>query len=504
MENSSSEQRIFGSESLHARLTLIYLGLPALVFLVGFIDSSMALPFLALLTSSLFFELRARPESGRSFSRPEWRWPAISGAMALVVLLLVGFPSGPFAWDWVKHWALVNVLSSTEWPTSIEVEGVPHFLRFYMGAYLVPAAVTRLLHLPTWMSFGLWLGFGYGLVIWMAARCAFARRPLAVLGASALFVGVAGADIWLLTLLRDLAGVQAMPMLGTHSEWWSYATLGLPVQYSSILAALVWVPHQSIATFLVAGSLLFRDEPEDFPTNLLAYGLLALWSPFGMIGLLPLLAIRAWPVRTAWLAPRIVVAGVAAGAFAALMAALLAGGLSGQVACFTCVPERIVTIGPKVLLFLAVELAFFAIVLRNRLFRDPVCIACLVVLGLLPFIGGDTPDLVMRVSLGPLCILALISVKTLFSDARPSKLVTAVALLLCLPTSLGEIVYQRTSGRAHFELATKAPQDPLSSRWYSTFAPTSEITMDQYVRLVPPTEWGQYFTTTLPGVYRSR
>jgi hypothetical protein len=373
-----------------------------------------------------------------------------------------------------------------------------------MGAYLVPAAATRLMHLPTWMSFGLWLGLGYGLVIWMAARCTVARRPLAVLGASALFVGVAGADIWLLTLLRDLAGAQPMPMFGTHSEWWGYATLGLPIQYSSILAALVWVPHQSIATFLVAGGLLFRSDPEDFPSNLLAYGLLALWSPFGMIGLLPLLAIRAWRVRTAWLAPRIVVAGAAAAAFAGLVAFILAGGLSGQVACLGCVPERIVTIGPKILVFLGIELAFFAIVLRSRLVRDPVCVACLVVLVVLPFVGGDTPDLVMRVSLGPLCILALISVETLFSDARPSRLATAIALLLCLPTAIGEIVYQRTSGRAHFELATKAPQDPLSSRWYFTFAPTSEITMEQYVRLVPPTEWGQYFTTSLPTLYRSR
>lgn len=502
MNPSMDENRGAGSESIHARLTLLYLGLPALVFLLGFIDWSFALPILAGVVSSLFLELRARPESGRRFGRPDRRTVLVSAAIGLAVLLVVGFPNGPFAWDWVKHWSLLNALSSSAWPTTIDVEGVPHFLRFYMGAYLVPAALARFLHVPTWLGFGAWLWLGYALVVWMAVQRASHLGSRALIGAGALLLGIAGADIWILTLLRNLSGAPAMPMLGTHSEWWMYATLGVPLQYSSILAALVWVPHQSIATLLVAGGLLFRDEAEDFPGHLLAYGLLALWSPFGMIGLLPLLLVRGWRYRAAWLKPRIVVAGASAAAFAGLMVVLLAGGVPGRIACVACAPERIASDGHHYLLFFAVELAFFAIVLGRRLVRDPVCVVCVAVLAILPLVAGDTPDLVMRVSLGPLGVLGLLCVDELFRASSVKKLAWTVALLLCVPTALGEVVYQRTSGRAHFALAQLAPQDPLASRWYFSFAPTSAIDLTLYMRVVPPTEWGQYFATEQPLVYR--
>lgn len=502
MNPSLDDRRPAGSESIHERLVLLYLGLPAVVFLLGFIDGSFAIPIVACIVASLYLELRARPESGRRFGPIDRRLVFLSGAIGLVVLLVVGFPSGPFAWDWVKHWALLNAMASSDWPTTIDVEGVPHYLRFYMGAYLVPAALARFASLPTWLGFGLWLWLGYGLVVWMAVRRAGHLRTRAALGAGALLLGIAGADIWSLTLLRNLSGAPAMPMLGTHSEWWMYATLGVPVQYSSILAALVWVPHQSIATLLVAGALLFRDEAEDLPGNLLAYGLLALWSPFGMIGLLPLVLLRGWRFRAAWLKPRVVVAGAAAASFAGLMAVLLSGGVPGKLACLACVPERIASDGLDYLIFLAVELAFFAIVLGRRLVRDPVCLACVALLAILPLVAGDTPDLVMRVSLGPLGILALLSVDELFRGSSPKKLAWTVALLLCVPTALGEVAYQRSSGQAHLALARLAPQDPLASRWYFSFAPTSAIEMPLYMRVVPPTEWGQYFTTERPPVYR--
>lgn len=489
-------------ESIHARLVLVYLALPAVLFLVGFIQPAFALPILALLAAALFLELRPRPESGRRFAGVDGWGVATSVGLALLVLLVVGFPRGPFAWDWVKHWALLNALAAGDWPTVFEVGGVPHYLRFYMGAYLVPAALSRWLGIPTWVSFGAWLWLGYALVIWMAAGSVRRRSALAMLGAGALFLGIAGADVWISTLLRNLAGAEAMPMLGTHAEWWLDASFGISIQYSSILSALVWVPHQSIATFLVAGGLLFRDEVEDLPTNLLSFGLLALWSPFGMIGLLPLLLLRGWRLRSAWHAPRLLAAGAASVGFAGLMVAVLAGGAPGQLACLGCVPGRIASDGAKYLLFLAVELAFFALILGRRLVRDPVCLVCVALLCILPLVGGSTPDLVMRVSLGPLGVLALASVQRIFSEPRVNGLALFVALLLCLPSALGEIVYQRSAGRAHAMLAQHAPEDRLASRWYFAFAPSSELGMNLYVQLVPPAEWGQYFVLEPPSVYR--
>jgi hypothetical protein len=85
-----------------------------------------------------------------------------------------------------------------------------------------------------------------------------------------------------------------------------------------------------------------------------------------------------------------------------------------------------------------------------------------------------------------------------------NRLALSIALLLCAPTAIGEMVYQLESGSAHHALAQRAPRDPLASLWYRTFAPSADVAMDLYMRIVPPAEWGQYFTASPPPVYRSR
>ncbi len=116
-----------------------------------------------------------------------------------------------------------------------------------------------------------------------------------------------GADFFAGTAWRAATGMGVQGVLGMHHEWWFYHLSGVPLQYSAMTTALLWAPNQAIATFLVATLLSDGDRVRTPWRALCSYCLLALWSPLGMIGLLPLALYTAFRIvrvglraRAAW------------------------------------------------------------------------------------------------------------------------------------------------------------------------------------------------------------
>jgi hypothetical protein len=97
----------------------------------------------------------------------------------------MGFATGQFCWDWIKHWALLNALVDSPWPVRLTLDAEPAYLRFYIGAYLVPAGLARLtggsvvVWTALWYALGLALAFGM-LVRELAGLSSF-RRFVALL-----------------------------------------------------------------------------------------------------------------------------------------------------------------------------------------------------------------------------------------------------------------------------------------------------------------------------------
>jgi hypothetical protein len=488
-------RHLYASRSTTRHLEIAYLALPAIIFALGFLEWWAAISISVLLGIACFLVFTERSE------RPSNTSAAYIGVCAAaVVLFLAGFPDGPFAWDWIKHWALVNALGTEPWPVVLELGGVERHLRFYLGAYLVPAFSHKLF--PTidlHFALGAWFFGGFALVF--RTVCALGATKWQSVAAAILLILLGGADAFAEHVARGLQGLPAAPWFGIHYEAWAVHIFRLPIEFSSFLTALVWVPHQSIATFLVTGLILFNDRRGGLGAAALGFGLLSLWSPYGMIGLFPLMLLLAWEKRRELLEWHTATKVLAGASIALCMVAYLSTELPSGGACFSCLPNRIHLL-PDLLFFWLVELVSFALILRRHITRDITCVISLAILLVLPLLHGQTPDLVMRASMGPLFVLGVRSIQTILQEgsAKFATLPLLLALGLCAPAAVSEAIYIRTGARAH---AAFDSRDPLGEEWIRAGAATkTTYSVREFFELCG---WGylpQYFSKEQPRMLR--
>lgn len=487
-------RHLYPSRATTRSLEIAYLALPAIVFALGFLEWWAGITVVLLLgvgCTLLFIE--RREQSGNAWST------YVGVCAAAVVLLLAGFPTGPFAWDWVKHWALVNALGTEPWPVVLELNGTAQHLRFYLGAYLVPSLSHKLLpSIDLHFALGAWFFGGFALVF--RTVCALGATKWQSVAAAMLLLLLGGADAFAEHIARAMQRLPAAPWFGIHYEAWGANAFQLPIEFSSFFTALVWVPHQSIATFLVGGLILFNDRKGGFGAAALGYGLLSLWSPYGMIGLLPLILLLAWEKRRELLEWRTSIQLLAGAAVALCMVDYLSTELPSGGACFSCLPSRLYLI-PDLFIFLAIELAAFALILRQRIVQDIACLISFGTLLVLPLLHGQTPDLVMRASMGPLFVLGVRSIQTIFQGPPTGRttLLFVLALGLCTPTAVSEAIYIRTGGLAH---AAFDSRDPLGKKWIRTAATRTTYDVHEFFEICGWEFLPQYFSRERPHLLR--
>lgn len=257
--------------------SLAYLGLPVLIFLIGWLKPLWALLFAicALATTVALGrgQERARMPHG-------WRW--WHGALMVVVLGMVISTQGAGGfgiqnWDWTKHLAVLRDLMDRPWPVMYHTTKDTVSLTYYV-AYYLPAALVGS-HLG-------WTAANTTLWLWTILGCALAGFWL---------VALSGARWWIAMLFLllfsgcDVIGgvlrpseLDARPWFGNFDlEWWSKRWV-IP----SNLTLIAYVPHQAIAGWLFTGLLIhgLRGQGEKYP----AAGLVVLsmvWSPFITVGL---------------------------------------------------------------------------------------------------------------------------------------------------------------------------------------------------------------------------
>jgi hypothetical protein len=241
------------------------------------------------------------------------------------------------------------------------------------------------------------------------------------------------------------------------------------------------------------------NSPAGVRAALLAYGVLALWSPFGMIGLLPLVVFVLWSRRHTVLVGASLYQALAALAFALVVATYLAheppaigmGGASiaGNLAGFA-----------GYLPFLVVELAPFALLLRRTLWQEPALLVCLVTLTALPVFEGSVGDFVMRASMGPLAILSVRAATQLLVDLHSRRIrYAALALFLSVPTVASEVAYHLNGGATQRKVAT---DDTAYERWLTVFAEGERIGLTHFFDTCGWRYVAQYFSATPAWVLR--
>jgi hypothetical protein len=469
---------------------LCHIAAPCLIFLVSFVRPVIGWPLAAGLALLLYKLIAA----DKWTVLPRVMLPAAT--LSLAVVLLVGIPTGHSCLDWIKHWALINEIANRSWPVSLVLHGEKTYLRYYLASYLFPALAHKAMpFMPVVVAATAWFYAGYFLVFWSIGALLQRRSAWTATLGMVLAAMLSGGD----ALIRQLVGVMTQnPLhgwLGYHYHSWP-ELWGWPLQFDSGIANLAWVPHQSIPVFLVTAMFLFDRSKLSLARAIVAFGLLALWSPYGMIGLLSLLALRCRQER------RKLATGYATGAivlgvtFALLVASYLSTDLPKSGINLNLKSTTLAEVG-FIGVFLIVGLCAFLLILQRRAFSDSFCFVALATLVVIPFLHGDTVDFVARSSMGPLFVLALCSAETLldFKLIRQRVVTAALALAICVPASLSEIVYHVEKGSVyHTAEGSKLPEANIYGRFSTGYTLTANGFFDtcgweferQYFSFVDP------------------
>lgn len=425
-------------------LSFLYLLVPSVIVLLRFQAWSTAIPVALAAVAAVWWLAvcwRVAPVPA-----PSWRWSASWPflMLAAVAAWTIGVIP-PFAQneDWIKHYALFNILSDQSWPPAVATEQGIGTLRYSLGYYVVPSLIAKLtgpaslgLAIYAWTMLGLYLSL----------TLAFAAKAVPVAGRfllGAVFLLFSGADV----VGRGI--VHSKLVLPMHYEWW--AGFG---EFSSSITSIVWTPQHALSAW-IATFLIVRYPQRTVQGAGVLGAAVAIWSPFSAVGIAPVLA---WAVYKAglrhlltWMnliaAPVLLFAG-------AMFLTRDAGGIpTGFVwnhIDFT--GNHIVFSTARWLLFVALEFVLIALSLLVVTPRRAglIAIATITLLLLSLTDVGVSSDLMMRGSLpalGILAALAAVAVVTAPNTWRKAPLVAC--LLLGVVTPMGEIM--RGLNRDRFE-----------------------------------------------------
>lgn len=327
--------------------------------------------------------------------RVSWRTLAVCAGVATVLLLLGGEGRMFHAnLDWRVRDAVLRDLGVHPWPFAYMFRGLPEVLRAPLGMYLIPALAMKV----GGQTVGDWVLLAQNallltLVLALGSTL-FAGRRRAV--ALVVFVGFSGLDA-LGSRLAD-----GLP-LADHLESWAS-----PLQYSSHVTQLFWVPQHALAGWIGAlGFLLWRERKVTLGVFLTLVPLTVFWSPLGALGVLPFAALAG---LTALVRRELRPWDVALPALACVLAIPVLLYLSADTGA---VGARPMGLRANVYLaFVALEVLPLLLVASWAAWARPFGRATLALVAamllLLP-LGqvGWASDFVMRVSIAPLALLAL-------------------------------------------------------------------------------------------------
>lgn len=263
------------------QLIYLYLLLPFLIFLFGWVRWYIALPMAAVILVCAFRMMRRSP----SLWVPELNRENLEKLIfiTLIILLWVYLSGiGGFVYQNDDHiWrnAMFNVLVSEKWPviSTVELNGetATRGFTYYIGFWLPAAVVGKIFGLQAGYYFqAIWAALG--ILLFYYCICAVLKKisvwPLLV------FIFFSGMDILGCYVLgMDLSAL----MPAAHLEWWTC------FQFSSFTTQLFWVFNQALPAWLIT-MVLYLQKNNKYCIFLLALSMLCSTLPF--VGLIPFAA----------------------------------------------------------------------------------------------------------------------------------------------------------------------------------------------------------------------
>jgi hypothetical protein len=434
--------------------------LAGLVLLLG-TDNILLLRFLGLASPAIFaaatlslavlfgclVRLTSRLQQGIPLSRL-----GICLGVAAVVMLLGGEGRIFYAnTDWQIRDAVLNDMIRSTWPVVYPHDGGPMLLRAPIGMYLLPALVGKL---------GGLVSADWALLV----QNSLVLGTILALG-SLLFPSSRGRRIALLVLLAfsgmDTIGVilgrpsQLLPITRNIDGYGG-------IQYDANLTLAFWVPQHALIGWL--GALLFllwRAERISLGAFLSPLPLAALWSPLGLVGVMPFVAIAGAEtlLRRKLRMSDIALPGLACLIVSGSLLYLAADAGSVGMQPFPVIPlVYMIVVLMDVVPFVVIPLASGA----TRVGRLTVLIAAVWLLAM-PFLqlGGNTDT---RASIPALAILAVLSIDVILNREAVLGRAAMMAVL-----AVGVMTPLREVARAIAFRPSPPPQCDLIDAWQPSY-----------------------------------
>jgi hypothetical protein len=411
-----------------ARITWFYLTLPFIIFCMGWLRLSIAIPITAIILWTIWQLFKQSPIT--NYQLPNHQTTFYLLLLTALWVLLSGVGGYAFQ-NWDHHWrnAVLRDLISYDWPViySSPEKGPITMLVYYVGYFLPAAWIGKLFG---WQAANFVLFLWTWLGVFLVTLHLSLRLKTSATNAMLLLIFFSGLDA-----LGALLFASDYPTLFPpiqHLEIWSGN-----LQYSSFTTQLFWVFNQAVPAWLCIVLILDSDSllsqspipNSQFTNKLFIFSLCFFFAPLAALGLLPYLLIE-WFKQTNFKSP-----------FKNLrFDILLASGIIILVSFLyfssnTAVQQRgFQVIALKdFLAFFLLEGGILWLLLAPLKWRDPRWAVTGLLLAIIPFVQfGSGRDFVMRASIAPLFYLMIMIGEAIFHKTTPRLLLFTFYILIAL------------------------------------------------------------------------
>ena len=256
----------------------IYLILPVIFFLIGWIKPIISIPFSIAIIAVIFLVNKNCVDKEQIISTKTITLIFI----VLIIICILAGQGGLFYQSNDHHWrnAVFRDLINEEWPVYYEKSDT--YLDYYIAHWLVPAGIAKLF-LPISEIFA-WKMGNIALLLWSAIGVTLTflwitngiknKSKKNIIIALLVFIFFSGLDI--------IGIFKTNNIIDMHIEWWA-----AEYQFSSMMTQLFWVFNQAIAPWLI--TMMFLRE-KDVKNYFLLIILFLPYAPLPFLGAIPLFA----------------------------------------------------------------------------------------------------------------------------------------------------------------------------------------------------------------------
>ena len=403
-------------------LAIAYLALPVFVLLFTFFSTPfVVLSGLALVV--LVFCLFPFAQSQLNYKSLLRYHPLILVSLLITYVCLIPFEGV----DWSNYVAAFNLLEDSTWPPIVEYHDATYVLRYYLGWFMLPALVSKVLG-EQYLTGAMFVWTALGVIIVMLLAFRHLKKAQHLFFAPFVFFLFSGLDLVGAALVKELTDSQIYWLNGWGGRY--------VFEIFSNISVFSYSPQHAIGVFLTTSLFLFqRRLAVQYGAVLLTIN--AMWSTFGTVGVIPIAMWALWKegFKTSLTLPNLLIAPM----LVIPIVLYLTQGAHHVPAMFSW--QDINFHFPSFVLFCILEFLLIAGVLYWLLKEDRSLIATLAVFLtiLCMFKVGGHNNLLYRGAMSAICVMGFMMFKALLTNRRYREVLLILFIIGAIPPAITAI-----------------------------------------------------------------